>query len=1153
MKRTFPLWLITFVVAIGGIRVSCPAAQNELWWERGADKWYFKDDWKGLALTGGRSYRKVLHLPDQAESGWIVIWGERFYKLTVNGKVVEEDHTSGIIEDHDLTRFVRGANEVRILVESNGRIVAEGEVIARNGRRFPFATGDDWEIPGSSKKPAARPMVAGPSTGAFHRAHNGLLMTYNDEEKGKAFIAKGFARIQKLNDQSLFLLRRFCPAREMIDLSETTLRSRAEKAIKPLIADARKILESEAVPAQKAGDFRHGIEAAGKASDLLASAEASLESAIEIYRAERNLLHIENCLAIMSSQKVSLPDVSQDLLGLHRSLSAARRQHELLDYASVLKAVNRVQEDIARLKEDLSTVWGSAIGKLDDFPEDRFGWLNARELMGHDPARWEFNISPDGVASLNLAGLWQFRTDPMNVGEKEGWHSEEKMEGSWRFIFAPRAWEWQGVQEINENSPSDCPYKLGDRRTGDKPYNGYAWYRKSVFVPASWSGQAVILKIGKIENWVRVFLNGKKVLKEGTANPRASSEYMIPAELLRFGENNLIALQVYNHDNLGGITSGPLLLALKGHVSSGVETPGPLRYVDEVNFPKGEGRSRYTILASALSPGVVLSTKDKSLSLWGWRLKGYHNPVGVLLVADGRPFAIPTSEGHPVTFDCKSLTENWVFLESRDKSTRSVLLVMEKRPLSISWDENALGQWGIRLDFKDSAGRVIITCFSGDKQLGVEKCRFWSRALLAYPASVSELYKPATDKLMGDFWLRYNYLVTEDFCQTEPLFLSPVPMLFSYGLKYNYPGLSAPSAASTDYASEYAPYRAAEGRLLHFRAPLVDRSKVMKGIGELFGKMQSSYNTRSGVTEDQMFRDMGEWGFDHCRYAFAFHAGWDIPLCKWMGGPIIEEERNWRRLDELVGKCNENGMTMMLTYFFNEDSPQRDTDNRVRNSSAYWRKRPETRKRAYELWRRIAERYKDLPADAVSYDFFNEPAYMEPDDWNNIIKELTAIVRSVDKKHMIVIEGGDGWAQPFWCWWMKPTGDPNTIYSFHHYGKHWGYAYDEYYPGYKRTFEQSQVAPWLQAILFGIRHHVPIHCGEFGVSQISPGEDYAKWLNDYLALFERFGIGWNWWNYSGSDIYRTGLVCGEKVSPNVAILRKWMGTRPRKKPLWRSP
>lgn len=365
-------------------------------------------------------------------------------------------------------------------------------------------------------------------------------------------------------------------------------------------------------------------------------------------------------------------------------------------------------------------------------------------------------------------------------------------------------------------------------------------------------------------------------------------------------------------------------------------------------------------------------------------------------------------------------------------------------------------------------------------------------------------------------------------------------MLFSYGLKYGYPGLSAPTAKETNYASTYAPYRVSESAVLHVRAPLVDRSKMIRGIGELFGKMNPSYNTRNSITEDQMFRDMAAWGFDHCRYAFAFHADWDIPLCQWMGGPIIEEERNWRRLDELVRKCNENGMMMMLTWFFNEDTPQRDTDLRVRNSSAYWRKRPETRQRAFELWRRIAERYKDLPESAISYDFFNEPAYMEPDDWNSIIKELTAIVRSVDKKHMIVIEGGDGWAQPFWCWWMEPTGDPNTIYSFHHYGKHWGYAYDEYYPSYKRTYEGSQVDQWLPAILFGIRHQVPIHCGEFGLSQISPDEDYAMWLNDYLALFERFGIGWNWWNYSGGDIYRTGLVCGEKISPNVAILRKWI-------------
>ena len=68
---------------------------------------------------------------------------------------------------------------------------------------------------------------------------------------------------------------------------------------------------------------------------------------------------------------------------------------------------------------------------------------------------------------------------------------------------------------------------------------------------------------------------------------------------------------------------------------------------------------------------------------------------------------------------------------------------------------------------------------------------------------------------------------------------------------------------------------------------------------------------------------------------------------------------------------------------------------------------------------------------------------------------------------------------------------------------------------------------------------MPIHCGEFGISIIQPNDSAARWLDDYLAFFERFGIGWNWWNYSGGNIYRTGLVAGGRESSNVAVLKKW--------------
>ena len=128
---------------------------------------------------------------------------------------------------------------------------------------------------------------------------------------------------------------------------------------------------------------------------------------------------------------------------------------------------------------------------------------------------------------------------------------------------------------------------------------------------------------------------------------------------------------------------------------------------------------------------------------------------------------------------------------------------------------------------------------------------------------------------------------------------------------------------------------------------------------------------------------------------------------------------------------------------------------------------------------------------------------------------------------------------------MRPSGDPNTLYSFHRYGKHWGYAYDEYYPGYKCTQEKRHFEPWLEAILFGIRHNVPIHCREFGISIIQPDNCAARWLDDYLAFFERFGIRWNWWNYSGQNIYRTDLVAGDRESPNVVVLKKWFRQRGR--------
>jgi hypothetical protein len=1046
------------------------ARAAELWWERGADTWYYKDDWKGLALEGSRAYTRTYDIPGGATAGWIVIWGGRGYVLKLNDRLVRENVDGGLIDDYDLTRFLGpGVKQVTLRIEGSD-VCAEGELVDTKGKRHAFTTGEDWQT-AEGKKPKTRKLEPGPSQGAFHRAHNARLLYHNEEDKAKYSIAKFLARAQKTREQDLFLLRRFRPASDLLSFDPGTPRRERERRIDLGIDDLVRKVKTVAVPAQKSGQYADAFSATGQAHAALGRAVAeSIEWANTLLVGERQGIGAKNEAALRA----------KGLDGL--------------------------------------------CAPLDEFPLDRFAWLNARELIGNDPARWPFTVAPSACAWIDLAGLWEFHTDPGNVGIDE-------LKDGWRKLIAPEEWERQGILEDNLRSPADCPYKLGDARCGDKPYNGFAWYRKSIVVPDDWRGKKVVLATGSIANWGRVLVNGKP-LGEGEQGPPPTRE--VPPELLRFGEANLIAIQVYNHDNFGGIIGGPLALHLDGARPEVLETPGPLSYVTECTFPTPGGGVRTTFLAGAMSPAAVFATDGPTLELRGWEAKGYALPTTATFVTgEGVQTEALDPEGGET--DGAALSENWVLLSG---SQRDTLIVLERAPKSLSWKRSPLGGMSGTIACEQGPVRGAILVMPEGVKLDDAECRWWARALRRYPVSATEMVKPGDPRTC---WIRYNYLDLGGFGKLEPLTVAPVPMLFSYGLKHKHPGLAIKNARTTSYQSEHAPYMVVdEMDSVDYQIPPLDRARVMKGVGELFAKRKPEHNMRGGLSEDVMFQRMGEWGFDHLRYAFAFHADWDLPLVKHVGGPIIEDnEACWKRLDELVEKCNKAGMQMMLCWFFNEDSPQKDTGGAVRNSTRYWKARPETQKNAFELWRRIAARYADKPEWAVSYDFFNEPAYMNPDHWKEVMKELTAIIRSVDKRHLIVWESADGWAQPQWSLWMEPVKDPNVLYSFHHYGKHWGYAYDEYYPSYKCTHERTHIDPWLEAILFSIKHHVPIHCGEFGISMIQPAGDSEAWLNDYLAFFERFGIGWNWWNYSGQDIYRTGLAAGNRISPYVPILRKW--------------
>ena len=180
----------------------------------------------------------------------------------------------------------------------------------------------------------------------------------------------------------------------------------------------------------------------------------------------------------------------------------------------------------------------------------------ARIYSGEDNT--ESSVKLDGAVSgqpthrLELSGVWKFQVDLKNLGQQKGWQSASFDASKWRDLTVPGSWEEQGVNQI------DYQWTQDDL---SRPYSGYAWYRRSVTIPADWKGKAVYLNLGRIDDNDWVYVNG--VLIGQTSNQAAPADtlyrsYKVPASVLRLGQPNVIVVRVLDIRGEGGIVEGPV-------------------------------------------------------------------------------------------------------------------------------------------------------------------------------------------------------------------------------------------------------------------------------------------------------------------------------------------------------------------------------------------------------------------------------------------------------------------------------------------------------------------------------------------------------------------------------------------------------------------
>jgi hypothetical protein len=187
--------------------------------------------------------------------------------------------------------------------------------------------------------------------------------------------------------------------------------------------------------------------------------------------------------------------------------------------------------------------------------------------------------------TIDLTGPWHFKGDWEESGLGQGWEKPEFNDADWRQLHVPATWEEQGIMTPNPRGPS----------TGaNDGYNGYAWYRKHVTVPADWGEAPVRFRSGWIDDFDWVYVNGTLVGAMTQDTVRTPRDYLIPPGVLKVGGDNVIAVRVSDTGEHGGMREGPVELvnvsaaqAVAARTEAELERQYPERRNEIVNIGGG--------------------------------------------------------------------------------------------------------------------------------------------------------------------------------------------------------------------------------------------------------------------------------------------------------------------------------------------------------------------------------------------------------------------------------------------------------------------------------------------------------------------------------------------------------------------------------------
>ena len=295
-----------------------------------------------------------------------------------------------------------------------------------------------------------------------------------------------------------------------------------------------------------------------------------------------------------------------------------------------------------------------------------------------------------------------------------------------------------------------------------------------------------------------------------------------------------------------------------------------------------------------------------------------------------------------------------------------------------------------------------------------------------------------------------------------------------------------------------APLRASRSRILDANTSEVVLLRGVNRSGLEYAEPgDGGFLAAAGISRDEIGVIVGEWGANIIR--LPFNQDWAL---NGRGNFTAEDYR--QALDNVVAWAAELGAYTLLDLQWLDA----DTEFGHNFDGSVNRVGPLPNSSSLELWRLLAERYRDEPA--VLFDLFNEPhspldddanpiSFVGDDgsiqlsnpraitarDWNRWAAKLVSAIREIHPSSLVFVSGID---------WGFDFNDvridvPNIVYSAH-------------------VYPNRQRVEWSHRFGF-VCVDRPLFVGEWG-----GGADDIRWGSLLATYISRFACGWTAWSWA---------------------------------------